>query len=301
MNKEIQGIIIKDALNFLIEEKGYTQLQIAQKFQQLEINVSRSSISNLRKNNPEIGLQLIKRASNGLLKIMKRDFCLIFHEATNKFEKEPDCVPLTIPIENTFLNETEINNPSYIIHDGRIDVSEKVDLYNYAAFEIIEIGIRLKSFRSYFSSKRESAFLEPIFHKLENGVNFKCYVADANGNFLRRYIEDRTNENQMELDVLKDISEITNELSKLFSSINRDGYKGKMELYHYDHFPYYHASVADGATERGLLYISPYLYGVSRANAPVTQLYRKKNKILYKRYWQSVKAFINSKQVFQIV
>lgn len=300
MSKDTYQLIIKKSLNKLIIEGDYTQLQIAQKFKQLEIPVSSSSISNLKKGNSGTGIQLLKKAAKGFLIIMERELCLHYNATTSEFEKKQNCTPSPIITAPPLLEGKETVNSNIKIFDGRIDVAEKVNLYNYAASEVIEIGIRLKSFRGYFSSKRESAFLDPITSKLEAGVNFKCYIADAEGNFLRRYIEDRSNENQMELDVLKNISDVTSELTRLFTSINRNGHKGKMELYRYDHFPYYHASIADGATERGLMYISPYLYGVSRANSPVTKLVRKQNKILYKKYWQSVKSFIHSKQVFQI-
>ena len=139
------------------------------------------------------------------------------------------------------------------------------------------------------------------FEKLEEGVNFKCYVVDPHGGFLRRYIEDRAIVQPQELNVLEDISKTITGLRDLFIQVNRNGFKGQMELYSYNHFPYYHASISDGATERGVLYISPYLFGVSRANTPVIELTRKNNPVLYRKYWRSITTLIGSKQVTKLV
>ena len=293
-------LIIQRILQKLINDEGYSQIELFKKFQQLDVDVSRASISNLWNNKSQISLPLLKKAANGLKIVLEREHCLSFNPQTQKFEKLDNCIIRPI-LQKATTDNTDSPLQSYTIHDGRIDVTDKVSLYNYATYDIIEIGIRLRSFRSYFSSKRESAFTKPLSRKLEAGVNFKCYIMDYQGSWLKRYIEDRAKVQPQELAVLENIEKITTDLKDLFTEINRNGHKGKMELYKYNHFPYYHASIADGDTERGLMYLSPYLYGVSRANSPVLEINRKDNKSIYKRYWQSVKALIYSDQISKIV
>ena len=302
MNAKIYQLIIDQALQKLIAAHGFSQIKVFQKFQQLGIKVSRASISNLWNHKKSISITLLKQAADGLQIIMEREFCLAFDESVKSFGKIKDCKirPITTK-PNTPILPPENSSPKYLIHDGRRDVHDKVKLYNQAHFEILEIGIRLKNFRSYFEEKRESAFLIPLRNLLDQGVDFKCYTLSSTGNFARRYIEDRAIVQPSEKSLLEDIPRITNELKQLFIRLNREGHKGKMELYQYDHFPYFHTTVIDGGTERGQMNIASYLYGVSRANTPVIELDRKMNSLLFKKYWRSIKAFIDSQRVTQII
>ncbi len=301
MNEKNYQSIIKLSIQKLISENGYTQVEIFKKFQQLEIRVSRASISNFC--NEKYGsISLLRETARGFKLIMERELCLTFNENANQFEKRKNCSPRPILIDKKIItSEIEIRHQPYSIFDGRMDVTDKVELYQKAKYEILEIGLRLKNFRSYFEEKRESAFLDPLKKILENGVNFKCYVIDPKGNYARKYIEDRATSQPSEIELLEDIPRITTELRNIFIRINREGYNGKMELYQYDHFPYYHSTVIDGGTENGNLNIAPYLYGISRANTPVIQLQQKSNKVLFKKYWKSVKTLVNSKQVTKII
>lgn len=302
MNITSAKVTARKILMRLIQEEGYTQMEIYQKLQLLEFPVSRASLSNIWNEKPGMSLPLLVKAVRGLQLILERDCCLQYDLQQDTFHKIADCKPRPIlpslnPVDT---QDAEIQN-SYQIHEGRLDVSQKVDFYKQATYEIIEIGLGLRSFTSYFSSKRESAFYEPIMQKLEQGVDFKCYVIDPNGGFARRYMEDRAVVLPRELQVLEDLQRNIGQLSKLFLQINKRKYKGTIELYRYDHFPYYHASVLDGGTERGRLCISPYLFGLSRANAPVIELDRKHNPVLYRKYWRSIKAITSSTRTVKMV
>lgn len=303
MNSISQKAVIRKILGKLIDEEGYTQMDVFQKLKLIEHHISRASISNLRNDKPGVSLPLLKKASRGLEILLQRDLCICYDHKHNKFQKISGCVPR--PIFNRQVNEDtsaeSTTSLKFQIHEGRLDVPDKVAFYQQAIYEIIEIGIGLRSFTSYFSSKRESAFYEPIMQKLKQGVNFKCYVLDPEGSFLRRYMEDRSVIFPQELDVLGDIPKIVQQLRKLFLQINRKGYEGTMELYTYNHFPYYHASVVDGDTEAGATCISSYLFGVTRANSPVIEVSRKNNPVLYRKYWRSIKAIIDSNRTIKIV
>lgn len=299
MSESVYQKIVSQALKRLICKEGYSQMDIFQKLQQLDIGVSRASISNLWNNNRKASLPLLRKAAEGLQKIMERELCLKYDTKIASFTSIEDCVARPIIFEKEAVHNNTV--PSYSILDGRLNVSDKVALYENANFEVIELGLQLRSFKSYFSAKRESAFIDPLSKKLEEGVNFKCYIADSDGSFFRRYMEDRAVTQATELDVLEEAKKTTMELRNLFLQLNRNGSKGRMELFKYNHFPYYHASISDGSTERGLLYISPYLYGVSRANAPVIKVSRKANKVLYRKYWRSIKALIESKRITRLV
>ena len=173
MKPESFHVIITRTLNKLIAEEGYTQMGIFQKFQLLEIDISRASISNLWNNKSGVSLPLLKKASEGLQLILEREFCMNFNLNKNDFEKIPNCIIRPIIINKAPINDQQNRSiQRYQIHDGRLDVPDKVAFYKATTFEIIEIGIGLRSFSSYFLSKRESAFYEPILRKVGRRCKF---------------------------------------------------------------------------------------------------------------------------------
>ncbi|MEM8909002.1 MAG: hypothetical protein AAGD05_14240, partial [Bacteroidota bacterium] len=75
-------------------------------------------------------------------------------------------------------------------------------------------------------------------------------------------------------------------------ALNEQSTAGKIRLYHYNSFPYFHASVADGHLSEGRMFIAHYLYGISRANAPGLELLKSQNPRLFDKYWTSVRQLI---------
>lgn len=302
MNAQNQNTrIVKQSLSLLIDEKGFSQKQIVKKLKQLGYSISTSSISNLKNDNESIGKKLYYQAAKGLQELIKREFCQHYDAAQDLLTPIPNCQRKPVIIEESIDVLPTNNSSSYTIHNGRLNISDKVKLYEQAQYEIIEIGLRLRSFSAYFVSRREDAFLIPIQNQLNKGVHFKCYLLRPDGNCARRYVADRTIALPREHDLLEKIPEITANLTTQINALNRISTKGKMSLYQYDHFPNYHATVIDGDTERGKILISPYLFGVSRANAPVIEITKKHHPVIYRQYWKSVKALIHSPQIFPLV
>lgn len=297
--REKNEIVARQGIKILLNDCSLTQSEIVQKCQILGFKTSESSLSNLA-NKRTVGKIALRNLAEGIRKILERERCLFFQEGEKGYVNKPDCVqkPISIPEETT--NKDEKHPQGYIIHTGRIDVPEKITLYQKATYEIIELGLRLRNFTNYFSSKREEAFLDPIRQKLSNGVNFKCYVLNPEGNFARRYFEDRAMIQNTEKKTLEESPQIIAELKELCHQINKEGYVGKISLFQYDHFPYFHASAIDCDTENGMMYFAPYLYGISRSNTPVIEVHQKTQKKLFKRYSDSIKAIINSKTVVQM-
>jgi len=290
---ETNRFIVEEGLKLLIDVYGYRQIDVFKKLVALEIDVSRSTISNLYTGKKESGKTMIRVAADGILEILRIERCLQFEESTKKFIAIPNCKSRTIQISvKKEKPQNSISSTPYSLHDGRFYVSQKVDFFRKAQIEIIELGIRLRNFKNYFNDKKESAFIDPLREILDKGVNFKCYVLDPAGNFARRYFEDRARVQYSEKKAFWESPEVLSELKAHFIALNREGYSGKMELHTYDHFPYYHASLIDGDTEHAELLMAAYLYGVSRANTPVLQMKKSSNKRLFRRYYQSVKAMI---------
>lgn len=278
-------------LTLLIEQFAYTQIDIFKKLKALDIDLSKSSISNIWTEKQSVSIQIWKKAATGIEKILLIEQGLVYVEEKEAYELKPNHKKRKIAsIPSTHDSPSAIPKPNFIIHDGRLDVSQKVAFYRQAQEEVIEVGLRLRNFKNYFSDKRETAFADPIRTLLDQGINFKCFVLDPEGFFSQRYFADRAHAQPQEKINAEKSKRILLELENHCREINREGYEGRLQLFTYDHFPYYHATVVDGDTANGQLILSSYLYGVSRANSPVMQLSRKTNKILFKKYWTSVKA-----------
>lgn len=300
--KEQNEFIARQGIKILLNECAYTQVEILLKCQTLEIRTSESSISNLASGERPVGSRAMRSLADGIAKILAKEQCLVFEEKTQSFIKIAGCTSRPIVTNEVSIEVSVENlNTGYLIHEGRVDVPQKVVMYQKAQYEIIEFGLRLRNFTDYFSSKRESAFLDPIRQKLSDGVNFKCYVLNPDGNFAQRYMTDRAMVQPKEKEKLADSPRIIKELATACRQINKEGYIGKLSLFQYDHFPYFHASVIDGDTGNGMMYLSSYLYGVSRANTPVVEIHQKQQKKIFKRYWDSIQAMTTSQTTIQLV
>ncbi len=287
---------VLEALNILLQEKTNTQKEVLLKLNALETKISQSTLSNLIRDSTSVSLRMISSLAPGFCKLLEMEFCLRYDDVTQQFEQIPEgeCTPQKV-IDLTQVAKPTMtkNDKHYVMHDGRQDYHEKLAFYKKANAEVIEIGIRLRNFKNYFTETRESAFSIPITELLKTGIDFNCYIVDKTGNFARRYFEDRALVQAPENEILDSLPIIKEELRKKFIEINERGYKGKMKLFEYDHFPYFHASVIDGGQPNGAMLMAPYLYGVSRLHTPVIELDKKHNKIIFDRYWKSVKAMIN--------
>ena len=291
-----QESFIRLALRHLLEKRGLSQKEICDKFRALHLNISRPSLSNLWLEKP-VSVKLRRRAEEGLQKILNFEDGLRYDPDRGELLPLPESSPRQL-IEP----EAELVTAAlpYFIHDGRRDVYQKVAFYQRAQTEVIEIGLRLRNFSQYFERKRDSAFSDPLHELLARGIHFHCYVLDPQGNFARRYYDDRSKVHAFERDAFVESETIINELRSKITRLNGQSSAGEMHLYYYDHFPYFHGTVIDGATDQGQALIAPYLYGVRRANTPVIEVSHRSHKKLYQRYWKSVRALI-SNQVRLIV
>ena len=299
--KEKNELIARQGLKLLLDKYAYRQIDIKRKFETLGIATNASSIS-LLFNNKKVGLKALKDLSKGITDILKAEQCLVFHESEKKFIPIENCTKKVIfqPTKTTTAQIADTSN-TYIIHKGRIDVPEKVKLYRKASQEIIEIGLQLRNFTTYFSAKQDSKFLLPIEEKLEAGVHFKCYILAPDSTIGIRYFEDRNRVQRGEIEKFNNSSKILADLEKICLRLNKKGYEGKMSLFTYNNFPYFHASVIDGDSGNGLMYMSAYLYGIARANTPVIEVHQKVHKKLFKRYWSSIIALTSCQTITRIV
>ncbi|MEM9823049.1 MAG: hypothetical protein AAF985_18365, partial [Bacteroidota bacterium] len=165
-----------------------------------------------------------------------------------------------------------------------------------AQHQIIEMGIRLRTFTNYFIDESEANFKKPILEKLKAGVNFHCYILTKNGRFAADYFKDRAKVQAGEEEAYKEMTLVRDKLCYILKAINEEDTKGKMHLYQYNCFPYFHATAIDLDRVFGKICITQYLYGISRANSPRFKLNQKKNMNAYGIYKKSIKSIISQSQ-----
>ena len=187
--------------------------------------------------------------------------------------------------------KNRLNIPFQINEEGRLLIDDKVSFISNAKSEVIELGIRLREFTSYFVSRNPTEFKNPVLELLKNGVVLKCYALDgewALNNFT--IPEDEKKYYQEIPETLNQLNDFKNEVSKM-------NIPGSVEIYTYQHIPMFHAQCTDADTSEGRMTLSNYLTGIKRSQCPVIQFSKQTYPKLFETYWNSIHEIIkNSKE-----
>ncbi len=291
--------IISQAIELLTQGQGkkvYTQKEVVKKMRILGYVISESTLSNLKntKNSEKrVNLKTLIKAANGLEELIRHELQYSYNRDKKSFEFRPELRNIEIKVNEVELPTNSIKSIPYTLHyEGRRSVNEKVALYKDAQKQIIELGVRLKSFSTHFIDESDNAFKLPLVNKLREGVNLHCYVLNPRGRFATGYFQDRAKAQPEEMKNLEELPEILGRLKEIKEQLNAKSDKGKMSLFYLNTFPYIHASVIDGEEPTGKMFVSPYLFGVRRANSPVLEISKSRDRFLFNRFWFSVKKMI---------
>jgi class 3 adenylate cyclase len=184
-------------------------------------------------------------------------------------------------------------SPLMIHEDGRLTIDEKVAFMQNAESEVIELGIGLRTFTGYFTSRRRTEFKDHVLNLLQRGVDFKCMLLNPASSIARIYAKNRA-----EKTLCKDISFSIRELKRQQQEFDSLKPKGSFEIVLYAHLPSFHAVCVDPQTDAGRITVSNYLHGVFRAEAPVLQFSKVSNKEMFSKYWLSMESLLrDSKQL----
>lgn len=280
--------IVCTGLEHLSDQRGYNQNTVLGKLRMLHHGISPASLTNIKKDN-NVGLATLELAAKGIHLLMEKELDMVFEDSTENFkvQQTPGWKPDIVP------EKLEATNQGFKIHDeGRVTVPDKTAFFKNARQELIEVGVRLNSFSSYFISQNESAYRQPIVELLQRGVHVKGYLLDPDCEEARIYFEDRSEELPSEKKSPEEIREVIEKLRELCAEFEAMQMKGTFEIYLYQHIPYSLYLIVDGESEDGKMMISPYLYGTRRANCPVFEFARKDQPTLFRRYWEAYQSFI---------
>lgn len=283
--------IVCQGLEQLHDQLGYGQITVVNKLKTLGHLVSPASLSNI-KNSRTVGLQMLGVAAKGMQTLLQQELDIAFDADTQAFrvQQTPGWVATVVPEGSA----AGADNPGFTLHaNGRVSLQQKTDFIAHARHEVVEVGVRLNSFASYFVSQNEDAYKMHILALLRRGVHIKGYLLDPDCNEARLYFDDRARVQSFEKDATGEIKKVIERLKAQVAEFEAMQLPGTFEIYLYQHVPYNLFFVVDGATDYGKMMVSPYLYGVRRANCPVLEFTKREQPSLYRRYWESMQLFVD--------
>lgn len=280
--------IVCEATALLRQHLGYRQITVVHKLAALGCVLSTSSFSHIIRRDKRPGLELLAKTAKGMEALLLRELGLQYDAQAQTFIRldESHWKPYPVP---------EVSRaPRHIIfHEyGRVPVETKTGFIRGAQEEVIEVGIRLNTFTNNFISQNEEAYRGHILALLQRGVTVKGYLLDPDSQEARLYFDDRTRAQNSEKNGINSIKNIIEQLRGIAAELNTADLPGKFEIYQYKHVPFAFFYAVDGHLEHGKMMVAPYLYGIRRANCPVMEFHKKDHPILFKRYWESLRSFI---------
>jgi hypothetical protein len=180
-----------------------------------------------------------------------------------------------------------------LYEDGRPSISEKVDILLSAKSEVVNLGIAHRSLVGYFEQRPAREYKEYILELLRKGVVFKYIFLDPDGEIAKLYAQDRG-----EVELINRIRTSLDAVKSLKSEFDKLGLSGRFEIYISDSFPYMSATCIDVNEVNGRMLISPYLYGIKRAEVPHFDILKTEHEVMFETYWKSIREILaNSRQV----
>ncbi|MFN0037818.1 MAG: hypothetical protein ACKVUS_22370 [Saprospiraceae bacterium] len=294
LKKEHLKTIVCKGLAQLLDLSGYGQSDVVNKLKMLSCPISTASLSNI-KNDKAVGLPTLRLAAKGIQALLQQELDMAFDEEEKDFRPQntPNWVASIVPEKPSRSQD----GASFKLHvDGRVSIQQKTEFIADARQEVIEVGVRLNSFANYFISQNEQAYKSYILELLQRGINIKGYLLDPNSSEALLYFSDRAKVQSFEKDSIGDIKKVIERLRSLRAEFEALQLPGKFDIFLYKHIPYSLFLVVDGSEESGKMMVSPYLYGVRRANCPVMEFNKKDQRSLYRKYWESLQLFLDGAQ-----
>ncbi len=287
---------IKKGVELLKNEKAYNQAFIIKKIKYLDpsLMVSTPSLSNMLKDRGA-GLEALRHMASGIALLIKAEFGMVYDTSECRFVPLTDNESVKQNLAQSFADEIITDNYHFKYHKhGRLPIGEKVKFISKAQKDIIEFGIRLKTFSQYFTSRNQHEFRIPVEKLLQRGVNMQVYLLDPASSESEMYFKDRAKAQSDERHAVEETQRAIEQLLKVKANFEANHYTGQFEIFSYQHIPYNHFLVTDGDTDAGRMLISHYIYGVNRADCPVIEFSKFAEPDLYQLYWQSLQSLISN-------
>lgn len=284
--------ILEKSISLLHEQAGYQQTTVVSKLRSLDCTVSTSWLS-VALHNRRAGYTTLKKVVKALETIILQELGMRYDTGLSAFAdaKSASWTPKIVP--ESPLAESQIT----FYPAGRLSVQEKVAFISTAREEVVEVGVRLNSFSNYFITQNENVYQAHILELLRRGVHIRGYLIDPDSNEASLYFKDRGSVQSAEKGATDEIKKIIERLKNIAAELAPEPWPGKFEIFKYKHLPYGFFLVVDGHSDTGKMLISPYLFGIRRANCPVMAISKKDQPSLFRKYWESVQYMIQDAQI----
>lgn len=285
--------IAVEGCKLLEDAMQYKNTDMILKLKYLGLEVSPSSFSNCI-NKKEVGKETLKKIGTGIAQIVQSELGLVYNPETRAFESignnwEKKIIPTDVTASE---DKTPATTATYIFHqEGRLKIEDKVRFMQKARLEVIEVGVRLRTFSEYFTSRKESEFRRPVEELLQKGIDIKIYILDPESEESKIYFEDRAKIDKKESQSMEVTKNAIAQIKEIIESFREKKYPGSFEIFTYRHIPYNHFLAIDAIHEQGQMMVSHYIYGIRRADCPVLEFSKTANPDLYHRYWFSLQEF----------
>ena len=280
------------SLEHLNQKHAYSQQTLIHKLSALGFEITPSQITKIKKGNP-VGRKTLFDCARFMEELMAMELDMKFDDRIQDFVllDTPGWRHRQIPEEES----RSFKAPELTLHaSGRFSVEEKSLFISGAQEELVELGVRLNSYTSYFISHSDSAFKNRIIELLKSGVNMRGYLLDPESQEARIYFNDRTRAQKFEKDALEESKRNIDRLKTICQEFNGMSFKGTFDIFLYRHIPYTQLIVVDSQAERAKMMVSPYLYGLKRANCPVFVFSKKNQSLLFRKYWESFQLYTSN-------
>jgi len=168
---------------------------------------------------------------------------------------------------------------------GRPELSEQLSTIFSAQREILEIGVSLRTFSSYFHQRPDAQFRSKIVRLLRGGVVLRCCLLDPDSEaaqFLERTGAD--------VGLVARLHASLSALAEIKREFESESLSGRIEIRLYSARPTFFALVVDGDLANGQMRIAHYLPGVTRADSPQLEFSRLRNPTMFEIYMKSITA-----------
>lgn len=282
-------------------KRDHTQKELTLRLGQMGVKISEPHLSNVhrqivlakaaKKTDTSLSEKLENQLADAFLAILEHKE----HKTIDLKEKKLVEISLEHPAKANHIAASPTTN-NVLLHEGRMEMTDKVKFFSSATSEIIEIGVRLNTFTQHYYGQKETLFKKPLLDLLNRGVNMKYLMMNPENELAKLYFKDRAMVLPKEKGSPIEMITSLNALKEIRDELNKASSAGKMEIYIYDSLASNHYFIVDGKLNTGKMLLAPYLYGISRANSPVLELYREQAKTAFERYWESAQQIIKKAQ-----
>ncbi len=284
--------LIQRAFEELQKEQSYRQSIVVAKLATLGCTISTPTFSNLL-TGKAVALGTISKTAKAIQQLVGEELGKQWNPDLLAFEtfRTENWTPSTVGSQPKPANDPLL--AGLIFHpSGRVSIRQKTDFIADARQEVIELGVRLRTFTDYFFSRSEQEYKTHIHTLLKRGVHIKVYLLDPAANEALMYFNDRGKAQKNESAALSEAPKTIAKLREVVAEFRRQQLAGSFDAYLFRHLPYCHFLSVDAALPGGKIMVSPYLYGIRRAECPVLEVDSRLQPALFRKYQDSLAATV---------